>query len=183
MQTYSGSSLFLVSRGYRASYRYYQNAGALVRAGIKYDWILFRLEFTLVSDTPYWIDRGGDFSYSTDPSYDLVDFKGTRIDARPFIDRIRQGRRDKAEQTFRNGSIPGTGSHRRHRGSLLRNPHTFQEAKWTGHGLDEFADYGIRVKGRRRKDLPKSWDDIPRHRSRSWKKHRRTQWVCGGALS
>ncbi|PZQ94655.1 MAG: hypothetical protein DI533_21630 [Cereibacter sphaeroides] len=84
--------------------------------------------------------------------------------------RINKGR-------FRCGAWPGSGQHRVHRGSLRRLVRTKNERTWAAADDDQMIDHGLdRNACGRRRDLPSSWDGIPRSRSRNWKAQRHTQW-------
>ena len=65
--------------------------------------------------------------------------------------------------------VPGTAKPKWHRGSYYRHPHTTQEIR-----ANASCKYS---RGRRRKTyLPSVYDDIIKHRYRSWKKYREKQY-------
>jgi hypothetical protein len=59
----------------------------------------------------------------------------------------------------------------------LRHIRTTQERRSWFAFEEEHRDFGIRRRSRRSfRNLPSYYDDISRGNSRSWKKHRKTQW-------
>ena len=57
---------------------------------------------------------------------------------------------------------------------MWRHPHTMNEIRQYYAVLCEPPELRPRVRGRRRPaHLPNDWDDIPKPRSRSWKRHRK----------
>lgn len=84
-----------------------------------------------------------------------------------------------AERDFRKGPVPGSGP-RRGFGRYLRHMRTKAELRDL-HGLEadlkDLEEFPVRVKIRaRRKGIPTLWDDVIIGDSRSWKRHRKTQW-------
>ena len=76
----------------------------------------------------------------------------------------------------RNGVVPHT-RYRGGYGNYFRKPRTFQEIRANAALQDDFDDFGIPEKMvKMRKNIVTSWDDVPRHTERSWKKTRRHQW-------
>lgn len=71
---------------------------------------------------------------------------------------------------YRETPVPYTRKRRRHKGSFYRRPKTTQE-KRLGYEDTEY------VRGKRRPHmLPDAWEDMPRFRTKSWKKYRKTQY-------
>lgn len=59
-----------------------------------------------------------------------------------------------------------------------RGPRTHQEAAFST-AIEEAKELGLRIKiraKRNRANLPNSYDDIPCHNEKNWKRHRRSQW-------
>ena len=79
--------------------------------------------------------------------------------------------REKNKPVFRKGPVPYTGN-KRFRYSSIRLPHTMNEKRYNASKNKN----EIRAK---RRNLPSSWDDIPRTNSRSWKDQskKRKQWM------
>ena len=129
-------------------------------------------------------------SYAT-RSYIFLDMDNRIFDPRKYINEIidivknnkftkykRYGYRRYYENQlpdFRNGPVPGTGVRHCHRGSYCRHPQTTRDKREAANV--EYKEY-IPPK-RRILNLPDAWDEIPRHRSKSWKDQskKRKQWM------
>jgi hypothetical protein len=75
--------------------------------------------------------------------------------------------------------IPGTSSHNTRK--YFRHPKTMAENRAgvaATADRSEVPDMGAKI--RVRNLLPTAWDDIPRSRECSWKRHRGTQWKVAG---
>lgn len=58
-------------------------------------------------------------------------------------------------------------------GTWHRQPRTTAEIR----AVAEATEQGVVVRAKRvGHNLPNAWDDIPREKSRSWKRHRKTRW-------
>jgi len=78
-------------------------------------------------------------------------------------------RSDTDTYIFRHDPVPHI--HKCGNGGWYRHPKTFNEMKQS-FGFDK--NY---IRGKRKKhNLPDSWDDVHRTRTKSWKKHRKTQY-------
>lgn len=76
---------------------------------------------------------------------------------------------------FREGPVPGTGKRTWHRGSYYRHPKTTNEKRQAA--IVENKEF---IKPRRNvHNLVDVWDEIPRHREKSWKSQskKRKQWM------
>lgn len=87
----------------------------------------------------------------------LIDQEIGNLRRRMYEKQIYWAKKRYGPYKFRQGPVAHTG--KRGRYCWLRNPKTKQE-----------ITYGSR------RDLPTSWDDIPRHVEKNWKKYRKTQW-------
>lgn len=90
---------------------------------------------------------------------------------------VERNARRRPRGDFRNGAWPAIGCRRGHRGSSYRLVATKNERTWTNADDDQMIEIGMVPKcAGRKRDLPNSWDDIPRGRQRSWKAYRANQW-------
>lgn len=76
---------------------------------------------------------------------------------------------------FRCEPVPGV--HKRGGYRYFRRPKTNRDLKHQNAHLDDLADLDLQAfKVARDRDVPTSWDDIPRHVERNWKRFRKTQY-------
>ncbi|HCW06988.1 MAG TPA: hypothetical protein DGG95_06450 [Cytophagales bacterium] len=73
--------------------------------------------------------------------------------------------------TYRGGPVPYIG--KRSGGGYYRHMKTTQERRWSFAAKVDGVPWRAR---RNARNLPNPWDDICRTVTKSWKKHRKTQW-------